>query len=306
MTSPKPRDVPASVRARLLNLSKQRGEDFTLTLVRYVAEGFLHRLSQSKHAQSFILKGALLLAVQTDRPYRPTRDIDFLRLGDASKESLYQAVVEIAQMPGDDDGLVFDVDSMTIEEIREAEEYGGWRASMRVLLGTARIPLQIDVAFGDAVVPGTVEVEYPALLKSTGPRIRAYPVETMIAEKVEALVKLGITNSRMKDFYDLIVIAEGFELSGPLLAQAFRATFARRDTPLPQVAPIALTDDFARAKGDAWRAFLRTNALSDVSDHLRQVVARIGAFVWPVLEAAAQGRPLSGQWVPGRGWTRSK
>jgi hypothetical protein len=204
----------------------------------------------------------------------------------------------------ENDGLVFDLDSLEIEEIREAQEYGGWRASMRVTLGTARIPLQIDVAFGDAIIPGIIELKYPALLTDDGPRIRAYPVETMIAEKVEAIVKLGIVNSRMKDFYDVIIISEDFDLVAGVLKDAVRATFTRRETPLPTERPIGLTDEFAAHQDVAWKAFLRTNDLQDVPQDLSEAIMRIRAFIWPVLQAAAQGIPLAGRWVQGEGWTK--
>ena len=302
MKTGKAKNVPASVRARLLALSKERGEDFTLTLVRYAAERLLCRLAKSRHADSFILKGALLLALQTNRPYRPTRDVDFLVLGDASAASLRQALTDIAQTPTDEDGLVFDVNSLAINEIREGQEYGGWRASMRVLLERAQIPLQIDVAFGDAIVPGAIDVEYPTLLDTMRPRILAYPLETIVAEKIEAMVTLGMTNSRMKDFYDLFIIAETFDLDGVVLAEACRATFARRGTALPTTPPSALSNAFIVGKEKAWTAFLRATDLADVPRQMDEVMAQINAFTWPLLHAANAGA-ARGRWAPGRGWS---
>jgi len=215
-----PTNVAASARKRLLNLSKEKGEDFTLTLVRYAAERFLYRLSRSWHAKHFVLKGALLLATRVNRPYRPTRDIDFLAYGDASKDGLARAIADIAQTEVEDDGLVYDLDSLEVEEIRENQDYGGLRVSMNVMLERARIPLQIDVGYGDAVVPATIELDYPTLLGGSTPRVRAYPIETVVAEKIEAIVKLGMANSRMKDYYDLWLIAGTFTFKGSVLTRA--------------------------------------------------------------------------------------
>lgn len=247
MTKRAPTNVAASVRQRLLNLSKEKGEDFTLTLVRYAAERFLYRLSRSPHAEHFILKGALLLATQLDRPYRSTRDIDFLEYGEASKTALAKAIADIAKTEVEDDGLLFDLDSLEVEEIRENQDYEGLRVSMHAMLERARIPLKIDVGYGDAVVPATIELEYPTLLGGSTPRVRAYPIETVVAEKVEAIVKLGMANSRMKDYYDLWLIAGAFAFDGSVLMRALTATFERRGTDLPADDPVGLTRQFAEA-----------------------------------------------------------
>jgi predicted nucleotidyltransferase component of viral defense system len=299
-----PTNVAASVRQRLLNLSKQKGEDFTLTLVRYAAERFLYRLSRSAHAEHFILKGALLLATRVNRPYRPTRDIDFLEYGEASKVALAKAIAEIANAEVEDDGLLFELGTLEVEEIRENQDYGGLRVSMDVMLDRARIPLQIDVGYGDAVVPDTIQLEYPTLLGGSTPRVRAYPIETVVAEKVEAIVKLGMLNSRMKDYYDLWLIAATFAFDGRVLTKALAATFDRRGTALPADVPVGLTSQFAESPDNAkrWRAFLDTNGIDDAPTNLQGAIDAIAVFVLPPLRAAAERRSLEQDWSPGTAW----
>jgi predicted nucleotidyltransferase component of viral defense system len=300
----RPSNVAGSVRHRLLNLSKEKGEDFTLTLVRYAAERFLYRLSQSPYAEHFILKGALLLATRLDRPYRPTRDIDFLEYGEASKTALAKAIADIAKTKVEDDGLQFDLDTLSVEEIRENQDYGGMRVSIDVMLERARIPLQIDVGYGDAVVPATIELAYPTLLGGPPPRVRAYPIETVIAEKVEAIVKLGMANSRMKDYYDLCLIAGSFSFDGRVVTKSLAATFGRRETALPTDDPIGLTRAFAETSDNAqrWRAFVETNALDDAPKNLQTVVNAIRDLVLPPLHAAAVRQLFEKRWSPGAGW----
>jgi predicted nucleotidyltransferase component of viral defense system len=296
--------VAASIRQRLLSLSKDKNEDFTLTLVQYAAERFLYRLSKSSHAEHFILKGALLLATRVGRRYRPTRDIDFLEHGEASQGALARAVEDIASIRVEDDGLVFDLKTLEIDEIRENQEYGGLRVSMDVMLERARIPLQIDVAYGDAVVPATMDLEYPTLLGGATPRVRAYPIETVVAEKSEAIVKLGMANSRMKDYYDLWLIAATFTFDGQVLTKALVATFERRRTELPSNSPIGLTDEFAQAADNVkrWRGFLEANGLDDAPKELPRVVEAVGNLILPPLRAAAARRSFEQRWSPDTDW----
>lgn len=304
MSKRTPTNVSASIRHRLLNLSKQKNEDFTLTLVRYVAERFLYRLSRSPHAERFVLKGALLLATRLDRPYRSTRDIDFLEYGEASKDTLARAMTDIARTAAPDDGLSFDLKSLRVEEIRENADYGGLRVSIFVRLAAARIPLQIDVGYGDVVVPGTIELEYPTLLGGVAPRIRAYPIETVIAEKVEAIVKLGMTNSRMKDYFDLWLISRTLSFEGSMLSKAFGATFERRGTELPTDGPAGLTPDFGEAPDNVkrWRAFVETNGLEDAPKDLEPVLVAIRHLVVPPLRAAGRREPFRRSWSPDGEW----
>lgn len=303
MSGAHPRDLAASVRQRLYDLAKRRGEDLQLVTTRFALERFLYRLSCTRHAERFILKGAMLFAVWSDLPYRPTRDVDFLGIGDSSGEGLAAAVREIFSVPVEPDGLLFDAESIRVEEIREAQEYPGQRVKLRARLGDMLIPLQVDVGFGDAVTPGPVETQYPTLLEHPGPRIRAYPPETVVAEKLQAMVALGMVNSRMKDFYDLWVMTKTFTFQGTTLVRAIRATFQRRRTALPKGMPTALSDEFAQDadKVRQWRAFVQRTGLPAGDGGLVAVIADLREFLLPPLSAAAAD-DLERRWRHGEGW----
>jgi len=210
-----PVNVSASVRARLLKVSKERREDFTLTLMNYAAERFLYRLSRSTYREQFVLKGAMLFAVRIAEQYRPTRDLDLLGMGEATEAAIDTAVREIAATKVYDDGLVFDVETLEVHPIREDNRYGGLRAVVQVHLAEARIHVQIDVGFGDAITPPGTDLEFPTLLGDMpAPNVLAYPTETIVAEKAEAMVDLGISNSRMKDFTDVAMAARRVAFDG--------------------------------------------------------------------------------------------
>jgi len=230
----RPKDIGVSVRARLLRLARERGEDFQLLLIRYANERLLYRLSESRHGPDFVLKGATLFTVWTGHAHRATRDLDLLAFGDPSEKRVRQIMAEILALDVEDDGVRFDADSLDVGPIREEQEYGGIRVVMTARVTTAKIRLQVDIGFGDAVTPDAVLVEVPPLLDFPAPRLRAYPRETVVAEKLETLVQLGLANSRMKDFYDLVVLSRMFEFDGELLTRAIRATFERRSTPVPR------------------------------------------------------------------------
>lgn len=214
MTNDSPGNVAASVRQRLLDLSRERGEDFQLILTWYAAERFLYRLALSKHSNQFILKGAMLLNVWMDRSHRPTRDLDFAGYGEGSPERLVNLFHEICQVEVEEDGLQYEAESIQVNEIRENQEYQGKRVRLVAYLETARIPVQIDIGFGDVVTPDAEEISYPTLLDSPAPRILVYPPETVVSEKLQAMVALGILNSRMKDFYDLRIISKQLTFDG--------------------------------------------------------------------------------------------
>lgn len=298
------RNLAQSVHHRLLNRAREQGEDFNLVLIRYALERFLYRLGRSRHKDRFILKGAMLFAAWTDQPHRPTRDLDLLGIGDSSDVALRQVFSEIVCTPVEPDGLEFDEGSISISEIREAQDYPGKRIGLRVRLGNARLDLQIDVGFGDAVTPEPVEIDFPALLDSPSPRIRAYPCETVIAEKLQALVAFGIAISRMKDFYDIWTLSKQFPFDGASLSAAIRATFERRSTPIPEGVPTALTDEFAadRTKEVQWTGFLRRSALSEASSSLSSVVKDLREFLLEPLHAAAWNEPLAKSWKPDGPW----
>lgn len=299
------RNLAQSVHHRLLSKAKEQREDFNLVLIRYALERFLYRLGRSQHKDRLILKGAMLFAAWTDRPHRPTRDLDLLGIGDSSDAALVQVFGDIARTAVEPDGLEFDYRSISISEIREAQDYPGKRIKLPARLGNARLNLQIDVGFGDAVTPEPAEIDYPALLDLPAPRIRAYPCETVIAEKLQALVAFGIAISRMKDFYDIWTLSKQFPFDGTSLSTAIGATFERRGTAIPKSTPTALTDEFAadRMKQAQWAAFLKANMLTEAPADLSNVVHDLREFVLAPLQAASRKRVFSQSWEPGGPWT---
>ena len=281
-------DIGASIRARLLAKAKVGGQDFNLVLTRYALERLLYRLGASGYAERFLLKGALLFGLWFDIPHRPTRDADLLGFGPAELpvlETLFRELCAAVVEP--EDGIRFQAETVRAEEIRKEANYGGIRVTLVGLLAGARCPVQVDVGFGDAVTPGPEPVEYPTILPGLpAPRLRAYPRETVVAEKLEALVTLGIANSRMKDYFDLWVLASHADFDGDTLARAIRATFERRATQIPKGVPFGLTDAFAEdsQKQTQWRAFLARNALDPVP--LVEVLDLLRRFLMPALQAA--------------------
>lgn len=279
-------DAAASIHARLLTLAKSRGEDFNFTLNRYALERFLYRLSVSPAREHYWLKGALLFDLWFDVPHRPTRDADFLGFGPADADTVRKALSEVCRIEVAD-AMTFDLASISIEEIREDARYGGLRVRIGGLLGKARCAVQLDIGYGDAVTPGPEEVEYPTLLPDQpAPKLHAYPRATVVSEKLEAIVSLGIANSRMKDYFDLRALAREGAIDMGELTSAIAATFARRKTPLPQGLPFGLSDEFVRDGGKKaqWKAFLGKNRLDAPS--LEEVVAEVRRFVEPPLKAA--------------------
>lgn len=268
----RPRNIGASVRQRLLNLAHARGQPMELLLTRYALERLLHRLSLSPHRERFVLKGAMLLATWFDEPHRATRDVDLLGFGDAAEDALLDTFREIMAIEVDD-GIVFDLMSLRIEAIREDVEYGGSRLRTTAALAGARIPITVDIGFGDAVEPGVDDIDLPVLLDMPSPRLRAYPPETVIAEKVHAMVVLGMANSRMKDYYDVWMLTGAFEIDPERLHRAIAATFARRITAIPAELPEGLSDAFASDPGKQrqWHAFARN--LSGTTPEFRLIVS---------------------------------
>lgn len=279
-----PKNISASVKALLQNVAATRGEDFNLLLLRYGIERFLFRLSQSPHADRFLLKGAMLFVVWDEKTHRPTRDLDLLGFGSTEKADLIRVFAAVAAVPVVDDGIVFDPESVQADDIREDNAYGGVCIRLLGKLGTAEVPVQIDLGAGDVVTPAPESATFPVLLDFPAPKIRTYPVYTVVAEKFEAMVKLGIANTRMKDFYDIWFIARRFEFDGPTLRRAIDATFARRQTNLPPL-PEALTDAFANdpTKQVQWAAFLSRNGLTGSPDQFSEVVTVLRKFFEPVL-----------------------
>lgn len=291
-------NVSASILARLLTLAKQRGDDYGLLLNRFAMERLLARVSTSPHADRFLLKGALLFTLWYDTPHRPTRDADLLAFGPDDEVHLITTFREVAAMDLRD-GIVFDPESVKAQTIREDNPYGGTRITLVARIGSARCTLQIDVGFGDAVTPGPQTVAYPTLLSGfEAPMLRVYPVYTVIAEKYQAMVMLGQANSRMKDFFDLAVIARRTTLDGATLAAAIAATFSRRQTALPTERPLALTKQFSEdaAKLRQWRAFLNKNRIEAAS--LGDTIALLDDLLWPPTVVAATNSGATATWRP--------
>lgn len=293
-----------SIHERLLKVAKVEQEEFQNLLMRYARERWLYRLSLSSQRERFVLKGAMLFALWSDEPHRLTQDLDLLGFGGSSIAELEAACQEVCAVQAEEDGLQFLPESVKGAAIREENIYDGVRLTLRAMLGKARIPLQIDIGFGDAVTPDPELIEYPVMLGLPAPRLRAYCRETVIAEKFHALVDLGLRNTRLKDFYDLWVLAGKYEFDGGVFAETLRATFERRRTPLPAEIPLGLTADFADAsrKQQQWQAFLRRGKLRAGELPLPEVVAVLQGFLLPPLQATQQGKPFSQQWKAGGPW----
>ena len=282
------RDRAASVRARLLNVAKATGTDFNLVLVRFALERLLFRLSTSAHSDRFVLKGALLFTLWYDLPHRATRDADLLGFGPSDTGSMASVFRDIASVAVDD-GIVFDPASVRVGVIRKDAGYGGVRVTLNGKLANARCVAQVDVGFGDAITPGPTDAVYPVLLDDLpAPRVRTYPVYTVVAEKLHAIVVLGMVNSRLKDYLDLVVIMEREALDEPTLALAIAATFQRRGTALPNAPPVGLSDEFALdpTRIALWQSLLKKNDI--VHRSLVDVVKVLRVALWPaVVQAGA-------------------
>jgi predicted nucleotidyltransferase component of viral defense system len=280
MTKPA-RDIGASVRTRLMNLARERGQVFDLLLTRYALERLLYRLSISQHRNRFVLKGAMLVTTWFDDPHRPTRDLDLLGFGDSSAESMLAVWKEICAITADD-GITFDGDGLRASPIREDMEYGGIRLRTTAVIARARIYVTVDIGFGDAVEPGPEEIDLPVLLDLPSPHLRAYARETVVAEKFHAMVTLGRANSRMKDFYDVWMLSKTHVFDRERLAQAIVATFKRRGTDIPQSIPDAFTPEFFHdpSKLQQWTAFVRD--LSAELPSFETVVSELAAFIGPL------------------------
>lgn len=308
MSGKQPTNLAASVRQRLLNIAKARGEELQLVLTRYGVERLLYRLGRVPAGERFVLKGAVLFTLWEGAPHRPTRDVDFLGWGDPSPDAVANFFRAVCDAEVEADGLTFLAESVEAEPIRDRQEYGGVRLTMLATLGGARVPLQADVGFGDAVTPAPEMATFPTLLPDfPAPRVRAYPAEAVVAEKFQAMAALGIANTRMKDFYDVWVLSETRAFDAQTLGEAIRATFARRGTALPgEPPPLALTPTFGRdaEKQAQWRAFLARARLRDAPDDLATVVERVGALVLPLLTGAPDSERRA-TWTPGADWTLS-
>jgi len=304
VTRGSPKNIPASIRQRLLDKARETGRPFNELLQYFAMERFLYRLSKSPYADNFVLKGALMLTVWEAPLTRPTLDIDLLGWIDNRIETIVKVTREICRQEVEPDGLAFDIATIEAEHIAEDADYEGIRVRFRGSLGTARIVMQLDIGFGDIVIPSPEPTNYPTLLDLPAPHLRGYSRESTIAEKFEAMVKLGVLNSRMKDFFDIWLMSRQFDFDGITLAEAVLKTFTTRGTKIP-AEPLALTDTFAKetTKAAQWRGFLRRNRIPEAPKDLAEVIISIGAFLKPISERLAAGHVFKLIWKAPGPWS---
>lgn len=299
-------EIAVSVRERLLNQARARREEFERTLVRYADERLLYRIGASPARERCVVKGASLLAAWMSDPYRATRDVDLLAYGAPDEAAIRALVAEICSVACPEDGLRFDLQGLVVEDITATDEYVGKRARFFAYLGAARIRVQIDFGFGDALPGGACEIEYPTMLKTTPPpRVRGYSREASVAEKFEAMVSLDVRNSRMKDFHDLWALSDTFEFAGRALQVAVAACFDRRGTAWLAEMPRAITPAFYQRKefDRRWRAYLEAGAVIASPPAQFEVIGeRVIHFMGPVRDSIVAQRPLTDVWVPGGPW----
>jgi len=303
--SQRPRNLATSVRQRLFNLAREKGEVFDLILTRYALERLLYRIGQSEWQKKFLLKGAMLFSLWYDVPYRPTRDLD-LGYDSGNVVSLEQIFRSLCSLEVEEDGIIFLPESVRGAEIRDENEYQGVRIQLKANLAGARISLQVDVGFGDVVIPAPEKITYPTLLEFPAPKLMAYPRYTVVSEKFHVMVVLGIANSRMKDFYDLWVMARQFDFDGIILSRAIQATFKRRNTTLPVEIPLALTDAFSKDgfKIRQWDAFTRKNRLVANGETFSDITGLLREFIMPPVSAVARREKFNFIWPPSGPWKK--
>jgi len=293
------KNVAASIRQKLLNRAKEKDRPFNEILQYYVMERFLYRLSISDYKDKFILKGALLFIVWQQSEIRSTIDIDLLGKINNDPNIITKVFQVIGEINVAEDGVRFDSSSVTSEQITVDADYKGVRVCLYGYLGTARVRIQIDIGFSDVVTPGPEQFIYPTILPVSAPRLNCYNKETLIAEKLQAIAKLGILNSRMKDFYDIWTLSERFEFDGTTLKNATRITFQRRETSITEDL-IAFLDTFCRndEKIRQWRGFLRKSRALNIPESLEEIIRDIKRFLNPVISSIASGDEFKKTWKP--------
>jgi predicted nucleotidyltransferase component of viral defense system len=305
MSPSKTKNYVASVRQRLLNYARSSGQDFVFVLRTFAMERLLYRLSRSPYVDNFVLKGAMLFKLWTGDFYRQTRDIDVLAFKSESIDSLNAVFQEISQITFADDGLTYLSDTVNVNAIREEQQYGGLRVTLTAMLGAAKIHLQVDCGFGDTITPDPVVSDFPTLLDHPAPQLRMYPKETVVAEKLEAIVRFGMANSRMKDFYDLWALARNFSFSGQIIASAIQNTFKSRKTPLPMGTPEAFQTSFIQnpLKQTQWQAFVQKTRFVDVEKNFGKTIDFVRSFLSPPIEHIAKSKSFEMTWPAGGPWS---
>jgi predicted nucleotidyltransferase component of viral defense system len=298
------KNIVASVLARLRNQAQAQGVPFNQVLQFYAMERFLYRLSKSMHVDAVLLKGALLLRQAGIPRARPTMDIDLLRLGNSDRDSLIALVRDCLAVDGAADGVQFDSNSIFAEDIAKDSNYLGTRVRVAGRMDNVRLNIQIDFGAGDAVDPGPRVIEFPTLLDQPALKIRAYPIEAVIAEKLQAMAELDLANSRVKDFYDIWVYSRNVDFDGETLAKSFAATFSRRRTPLPTELPMALRPIYfdADSHRNQWHAFVRRIGETELSSRFAEVIDDITKFVMPPAISAARLEPFQRHWFSPGPW----
>jgi len=298
------KNISASVKQRLLNRAHEESRPFNELLHYFVMERFLYRLSKSLYSGNFVLKGSLMLPVWEASLSRPTKDIDFLARTENSIEAVMRIVKDVCEQQVVPDGIIFDSSSIKAERITEEASYEGVRIFFIGKLETAKITMQLDFGFGDVVIPGATEEFYPTILNFPAPVLYGYSRESTIAEKFEAMVKLGEPNSRMKDFYDIWLLSRQFNFDGSLLAEAIIKTFNTRGTNIPET-PVSLTTGFAQnsRKISQWSAFLKRNNRLSMPENLPELIRDVAVFLGPIAEKLSVSRSFTGTWKAPGPWT---
>ncbi len=298
------KNVPASVRARLQNKAKETNRPFSEILQYYGMERFLYRFSRSKYANTFILKGALMFTVWQIPERRTTLDIDFLARYDNQTATIEKVIKDVCNVPVTPDGLVFDSETVKGKKIKEDADYEGVRVKFSGFLERSRIPMQIDVGFGDVIYPKAKRIDYPVILDFPEPHLKGYTIESVVSEKFEAMVKLGLLNSRMKDFYDIWLMMRQFNFKGLTLAEALKKTFKHRKTSLPQGKPL-FAEELYDEKSDRqtlWKAFLKKGDIKNTPEKLSAIARGIEEFLVKPLDAIHNGKRFNEEWKVAGPW----
>jgi predicted nucleotidyltransferase component of viral defense system len=296
------KNLPASIQDRLLNLARSSRRPFNELLQYYAIERFLYRLAQSRYADLFVLKGALLFRAWGLAAFRPTRDIDLLGNTSNDVENLVAIMKDVCSLEVQADGIRFDPETVRGERINEDADYEGIRIRFEGTLGKARLHLQIDIGFADIVTPASKTVNYPVILKMPAPKMQAYPPETVVSEKLQAMIFLGSVNSRMKDFYDVWVLAQQSEFKGSILQKAIQRTFEQRKTDIPSGEPRAFSLQFANEKQVQWSAFLRSNEIQDAPEQFEAVLDCLREFITLIFQNLNTGQAFGKKWGPRGPW----